>query len=321
MLDTQARQLLDLIAALDLPPPWVAGVVQAREAYRQRRFATQPDPRAMASVSDHEIVSDGHRIAIRDFRPKSLATRRETGDTRAPPALLYLHGGGWTIGDLDTHDTLCRELADTAQCAVFSVDYRMGPEHRFPAAVIDADNAFQWLLRESTALGIDASRIAIGGDSAGGNLATVATLLARDRGGPMPMFQLLIYPATDQRAGHDSHQRNGEGYLLTRDLMNWFREQYHADQQEYLDWRASPLLATDLSGLPPALVLLAGYDPLLDEGLDYAERLSAAGVSVDVVRFDAQIHGFITMGRMIDDANRAVARCGEALRTAFRSRR
>ncbi len=318
MLDPQARQLLDLIASLNLPPARVLGVTQTRQNYRERRNATQPGRLEMAQVTDHHLTVNGRSLLIRDYRPRSLAVRQAlSGESSAVPGLVYLHGGGWTIGDVDTHDTLCRALADAAQCAVFSVDYRLGPEHRFPAAVLDADHAFQWLIGEADRLGVDPARIAVGGDSAGGNLATVVSILARDRGGPMPRFQLLIYPATDQRAGADSHRRNGEGYLLTSDMMQWFREQYHADESEYLDWRASPLLTPGLGGLPPALMIVAEYDPLVDEGRAYAARLNEAGVNTRVVSFDGQIHGFITMGRVIDAASDAIAVCASGLRTAF----
>ena len=201
--------------------------------------------------------------------------------------------------------------------AVFSVDYRMGPEHKFPAAVDDTMDALGWLVANAASLRVDASRLAVGGDSAGGNLAAVAALCARDAGAPDLRLQLLIYPATDQRGGHDSHRRNGDGYLLTRATMDWFRDQYHGDPTEYMDWRASPLLASDFSGLAPAFVLTAGYDPLVDEGIEYADKLRQAGVDVQAICYDAQIHGFITMGRVIDQADEAVASCAQALRRAL----
>lgn len=319
MLDAQAKALLELIDSLGMDPMNEMLVVQARESYRERRHATQPDSPDVASVEEHKVpvAPAGASIAVRSYKPKPSRGSKSAANEPAP-ALLYLHGGGWTIGDLDTHDTLCRTLCNESGCQVFAVDYRMGPEHKFPVAVEDSLAAWQWLHDNATRLGVDADRIAVGGDSAGGNLAAVLALCARDGKCPMPRFQLLIYPAVDQRAQHDSHERNGEGYLLTRDLMAWFRDQYHASETEYLDWRASPLLAESHQSVPPALILTAGYDPLVDEGLAYGASLEAAGVKVEMVTFEGQIHGFITMGRMIKQANDAVTKCAQALRQALR---
>jgi acetyl esterase len=231
--------------------------------------------------------------------------------------LVYFHGGGWVIGDLDTHDTLCRELANGAGCAVVAVDYRMGPEHRFPAAVDDCIAATRWVREQATELGVDATRMAVGGDSAGGNLATVVAIALRDAGDLPLRLQLLIYPATDQRRGWPSHTANGQGYLLTADTMDYFHDHYIVDKTMDLDWRASPLLHPDLSKLPPALVLTAGYDPLRDEALQYSHRLTLAGNRCTHINFERQIHGFITMGRVIDEANAAVQICAAALRRAL----
>jgi len=259
----------------------------------------------VASVRD--LVGDG--IPMRLVMPLQPSTT-------PPPLLVYFHGGGWVIGDLDTHDTLCRSLAANAGCAVLAVDYRLSPEHRFPAAVDDAVAAFRFARREAEALGVDAARIAVGGDSAGGNLAAVTCLAQRDAGGPLPVFQLLIYPATDMRCVAPSHAANGEGLLLTADLIAWFTGHYMADAPRD-DWRASPLLAARHDGLPPALVLTAGFDPLRDEGRQYADVLSAAGVPTQYVCFERQIHGFAPMGRVLDEANTAVDLCAAALRRAF----
>jgi len=221
------------------------------------------------------------------------------------------------MGDLDTHDVLCRQLADEAACVVVAVDYRMGPEHRFPAAVDDVLAATRWLQGQAAALGLDAQRFAVGGDSAGGNLAAVVAQAWRDAGEAVALkFQLLIYPATDMRAVAASHTSNGQGYVLTSDSIAYFRGHYLAAEQ-HADWRASPLLHDDLSRLPPALVLTAGFDPLRDEGRQYADALSAAGNTAQYVCFDRQIHGFITIGRIIDEANLAVGLCALALRRAL----
>jgi acetyl esterase len=313
MLHPQARALLDLIAEKGLPAMQDLAPVQARAYYRERRALTQPEPPALAEVA--ELSADGPHgpIAMRLYRPVA----RTPGATT--PVLVYFHGGGWTIGDLDTHDVLCRQLALGSGCAVVSVDYRMGPEHRFPAAVDDCLAATRWVARQAEGLGLAASRLAVGGDSAGGNLAAVVALMARDRRDLPIAFQLLIYPATDMRAVHPSHASNGVGYLLETATIRYYRGHYIADAAQHADWRASPLLHDDLSGLPPALVLTAGFDPLRDEGLAYADALVAAGSRASYVCFERQIHGFITMGKVIDEANTAVAMCAAELARALRA--
>jgi acetyl esterase len=311
MLHPQARALLDFIEARGIPPTHTLSPADARAFYRDRRAATQPDAPPVAQVRELRAEGPHGTIPVRLYRP--LGSMADA----LLPVLVYFHGGGWVIGDLDTHDVLCRELANGAGCAVASVDYRMGPEHRFPAAVDDVLAATRWVRREATALRLDASRLAVGGDSAGGNLAAVAAIAARDAGDLPIALQLLIYPATDMRRGHPSHQANGQGYLLTRDTMAYFHDHYIDDARHDLDWRASPLLHADLSGLPPALVLTAGYDPLRDEGLAYAEALTAAGNRAAYVCFDRQIHGFITMGKVLDEAGTAIALCTAELRRAL----
>jgi acetyl esterase len=262
---------------------------------------------------------------LRLYRPLGSATEARL------PALVYFHGGGWVIGDLDTHDTLCRQLANGSGCAVVSVDYRLAPEHRFPCAVDDSLAATQWVSRHAAELGLDASRLAVGGDSAGGNLAAVVALLLRNAppeiagagaderaAAPVLRLQLLIYPATDMRRVAPSHTSNGQGYLLTRDTIDYFCGHYiPTDAGDLADVKASPLLHPDLRDLPPALVLTAGYDPLRDEGLHYAQRLTEAGVRTSLVCFERQIHGFILMGRVLDEANTAVALCADELRRAL----
>ena len=312
MLDPQARALLDLIEARGMPSYHTMTPPEARAFYRDRRFFTQAEPPEVAEVSELTAPGPHGPIPVRGYRPKGAAAGALL------PALIYYHGGGWTIGDLDTHDVLCREIANAAGCTVFSVDYRMGPEHKFPAAVDDAFAALKWVAAQAGPLAIDAQRLAVGGDSAGGNLAAVVSLLARDGGGPALRLQLLIYPATDLRGKTPSYTRNGAGYLLTSEVMAYFNRCYLTGEADKADWRASPLLADDLSRLPPALVLTAGYDPLVDEGDQYAQRLRAAGVSVEYRCFDGQIHGFITMGKVLDQANEAVALCAGRLKAALR---
>jgi acetyl esterase len=308
MLDPQARALIDLIAQRNLPPVHTLSPADARVMYRDRRFFTQPDPPPMAEVRD--LRSDTG-LPLRLYRPQAVGVL---------PVLVYIHGGGWTIGDLDTHDVLCRQLALSANVAVVSVGYGLGPERRFPGAVDDCVAATRWVRAQATALGLDGRRLAVGGDSAGGNLAAVVALTLRDSDAasdPAPALQLLIYPATDMRAVAPSHTTNGQGYLLTSDSIAYYRGHYIESAADWADWRASPLLAPDLSRLPPALVLTAGYDPLRDEGLAYADALSAAGNAVQYVCFDRQIHGFITMGRVLREAQTAVDLCAAALKRAL----
>ena len=311
MLDPQARALLKLIEERGLPPMHTLPADEARRFYRERRFFTQPEPPAVASVTDLQADGPAGPIPLRSYRPAHSSAEQ------ALPVLVYFHGGGWTIGDLDTHDVLCRQLANGAACAVIAVDYRMGPENRFPAAVDDCFAALRWVHAHAAELMLDPRRMAVGGDSAGGNLAAVAAIMARDAGAPNLDFQLLIYPATDQRRGAPSHTENAFGYLLEKPTMDYYVGNYIDDARHHTDWRASPLLHTDLKGLPRAFVLTAGYDPLRDEGLQYAQKLSEAGTPCALVSFPRQIHGFITMGKVIDEANTAVQLCAAQLRTAF----
>ena len=311
MLHPQAQAFLDLLVQRGVPLTHTLSPVDARAFSRERRSVTQPQPGEVAEVRELSAPGRHGAIPLRLYRP--LGASRSA----VLPVLVYYHGGGWTIGDLDTHDTLCRELCNLSGCAVVAVDYRMGPEHRFPAAVDDALAATRWVRKEAGALGLDAGRLAVGGDSAGGNLAAVVAIAAREMGNLPIAFQLLIYPVTDMRRGHPSHQSNGQGYLLTTETITYFHDHYIADPKHDLDWRASPLLHPDLSRLPPALVLTAGYDPLRDEGLDYARALTAAGNRAVYLCFERQIHGFITMGRLLDEANAAVTLCAGELRRAL----
>jgi acetyl esterase len=312
VLDPQARSLLKLIEERGIPPTHLLTPEEARRAYRDRRFFTQPAPPDVALVRDLRADGPAGPIPLRLYRPLGSAAAAQLA------VLVYFHGGGYVIGDLDTHDVLCRELANGSGCAVVAVDYRMGPEHRFPAAVDDCIAATRWVHRQAASLVLDATRLAVGGDSAGGNLAAVVSLAARD-GGDLPIrFQLLIYPGTDMRCTAQSHQSNGTGYLLTRETIAYFLGHYFAEDAHKVDWRASPLLRDDVSNLPPAFVLTAGYDPLRDEGLAYAQHLSEAGNRATQLCFERQIHGFITMGKVIDEANSAVALCANELRNALR---
>jgi acetyl esterase len=317
MLDPQAQAFLDLLVARGVPPVHTLPAAEARRLYRERAGLSQPPAPAMAEV--RELVADtpAGPLPLRLYTPPALA------GVAAAPLLLYLHGGGWVIGDLDTHDTACRELALGAAARVLSVHYRLAPEHPFPAAFDDAVAALAWVRAHAAEIGVDPARIAVGGDSAGGNLAAALALADRDArtAGRVPApalcFQLLIYPATDMRAVAPSHTHNGQGYSLTRESLAYYRGHYVPEPARWTDWRASPLLAASLAGLPPTLVLTAGYDPLRDEGRQYADALSAAGVATQYVCFERQIHGFFLMGRLIDEAHTAVALAAQALRRAF----
>jgi acetyl esterase len=304
-LHPQIAMLLERVARSPLPPYHTVPAHVARRIYRDTRAVLAP--RAPELAETRLLIFD-NAIAVRAYRPVLDETL---------PALLFFHGGGWTIGDLDTHDVVCRQLALGARCAVFSVDYRLAPEHPFPAAVEDCFSATRFVSQNHQSLKIDPRCIAVGGDSAGGNLAAVVALMARDHGGPALAYQLLIYPATDQRCELPSHERNGAGYLLTKDGIRFFRSGYLPNAKDHTDWRASPLLAASHANLPPALVLTAGYDPLVDEGRAYAERLAAAGVEVAYREYPDMVHGFVLFGGVIDAANAAVAECCERLRGAF----
>ena len=303
----QVAALLAAAARSSLPTLDKVSPFVARRLYADRCKAVSPKP----PEAQVRLLLGPEGIAVRAYRPAASAK------TDVLPALVYFHGGGWTIGDLDTHDVLCRELANGAGCAVFSVEYRLAPEHAFPAAVEGCISATRFVYQEANALHLDATRIAVGGDSAGGNLATVVALHARDAGGPPICFQLLIYPATNQNMETESLRRNGQDYMLTLPLMERFRANYLPRSADYSDWRASPALAKSHAGLPAAFVLTAGFDPLLDEGRQYAELLARAGVDVSYRDYPDMIHGFILMGGLLDTARAAVADCCAQLRRAF----
>jgi acetyl esterase len=310
-LDPQAKQLLERVEAANLLPYSRLGVAAARELYKvSRRPLALPAPE-VAAVADIDAPGPGGTLRVRHYRPHG-STASET-----LPALVFFHGGGFVIGDLDTHDGACRALANAARVAVLAVDYRLAPEHPFPAAVDDAIAATRWIAASAQTLRIDPARIAVGGDSAGGNLAAVVAIALRDAGGPQLALQVLVYPATDLAAAHPSHFTYAEGHLLTRDSVLWFHGHYLGDHARASDWRASPLRAPDLSGLPPTYIVTAGFDPLVDEGEAYAERLIAAGVRVTYECFTGQIHGFLLMGGVLAAANHAIARAALVMRIAF----
>lgn len=313
-LNDQARQVLDMIAASGLPPLDEMPADQARIA-AAAAFAQLSTPKGDDVVARNlTAAGPAGTLTLRLYRPADVP---DVSDG-VLPVLIYFHGGGWVICDLDTHDVVCRRLCAASGCAVVSVDYRLAPEHKFPAAVEDAYAAVEWVATNAEALGINPKRIAVGGDSAGGNLAAVVSLMARDRGGPAIVHQLLLYPVTQMGAETDSYTRNGDGYFLTRPLMQWFFNHYLRSEADAADWRASPLNAERHDGLPPATIVVCGFDPLLDDGVRYAEALKAAGVESELVRYDRQIHGFLNMDAVIPEAAECLQRMGSTLKRALK---
>ena len=307
MMDPQAQAVMQYFAQLggptleQLPPP------EARRLYRETRAALRPAVPHVHVVRDLEAEGPAGPIPLRLYRPS----------TGMLPALVFFHGGGWVVGDLETHDVVCRQIADQSGAAVVAVDYRLAPEHPFPAAVEDAWSATKWITENAAILDIDGSRIAVGGDSAGAGLAAVVALEARNAGAPPLSFQVLIYPVTDLRAESVTYSKYSEGYFLTSSMMRWYISQYAPDPDTALDWRASPLLAPSVNGVAPALIITAGLDPLRAEGEAYALRLEDSGAAVDYVCLGGMIHGFLTLGGRIDTANRTVSMVAQALRQRF----
>ena len=313
-LDSQTRAVLDDIAAASAGQPAIDDLTakEVRAHYRTVRGALRADPPAVARIQEFTAPGPAGLIPIRYYRPAG-----SQADDRLP-ILVYFHGGGWIYGDLDSHEGVCCELANRGGFAVASVDYRLAPEAKFPAGVEDAYAAVKWIAAGGDGWCIDTDRIAVGGDSAGGNLAAVLCLMARGQG-PGIAFQALLYPSTRFEADTPSSREFAEGYMLTARQQAWVNRNYLNGPEDIVDWRASPLLAEDLSGLPPALVLTGGFDPLRDEGRAYADRLRDAGVAVSYKCFDGQIHGFLTMGRVIDEAAVALQEIADALKAGLQA--
>jgi len=297
-LDTRTQWFLQLLARSGQKPMHMLGVAQARVEFDLFQPVLSGRPAPVGEIVDRTIAGPGGRLRVRLYRPAGSVAR-------LLPTVLYLHGGGWVIGSLEAYDLPCRFFCARSGCAVVAVDYRLAPEHKFPAALDDAVAAFRWLAADSEELGIDPDRIVVAGDSAGGTLAAVVAQQVRGEA-RTPCLQWLIYPATDLGAETPSRASCGEGFLLTRTDMEWFRSLYLDDPAEVADPRVSPLRAPDLSGLPPALIFTAGLDPLRDEGQAYAERLGTAGVKTVHREFDSLIHGFVGMRGALQAAARAM---------------
>jgi len=301
MLDPEARTLLDLMekATQEGRPslhtlPYAVG----RQAVDKMSEDSEASPPDVGEVADGAFAGPSGEIRFRRYRPFGAAA--------GPlPALIYYHGGGFVIGNLDTHDSTCRRLANKSRCLVIAIDYRLAPEHPFPAPIDDGVAAFRYIRDNAASFGADATRLAVGGDSAGGAIAAVVCQACRDAGEKMPAFQMLIYPATDSSKQSRSRREFAEGYFLTKDLIDWFWKAYVPATTDLGDLRLSPLLARDFLNLPPAFVLTAGYDPLRDEGRAYADRLIDAGVKTTYVNYPGTIHGFFSLTRFLSQGLRA----------------
>ena len=279
---------------------------ELRVAYERQRLTLLPEKPAVAITYQLSIPSDYGPIPARFYRANK--------DAKPCPLLVYFHGGGFMLGTLALYDTACRRLAVQGDCAVLSVDYRLAPETQFPGAVLDSYAATRWASDNAELLNIDHTKIAVGGDSAGGNLAAVMAQMAQDSREFSVALQLLIYPMTDQSREYPSYARNAQGYMLTTAALNWFMDNYIPDREDRKDPMASPMLRPSLEGLPPALVISAEFDPLVDENEAYARRLKEAGVRCDYVCFPGMIHPFFTLGGVVDDTARAEALVGQAMR-------
>ncbi len=306
-LDPNAQALLEVIRAAGLEPLHKLGVDEARE--RMRASLARSSPVQLASVESISLPSAGGALPMRLYRPGP-------GDL---PVALFLHGGGWTLNDLDTHDHLCRLLAKRSGWLLVALDYRRAPEHKHPAALEDAHTAYEWLLEHAAQIGADTGTRAVVGESSGGSMAAALTLRLRDRGLPLPTYQVLAYPIVDVFDGQPSYTERGGGYVLDRAELRWYFDNY-LPLGEAVDPYVFPLRAPDLSGLPPALVMTAEFDPLRDEGIAYARRLAEAGVAVEHRHAADQMHGFLLHGRVIAKANRLIDGVGDALRAHARDR-
>jgi acetyl esterase len=306
-LDPQVQILLKLRASFGTPALTSGSVAEVRQyLLEMQKLAGKPEP--VAKVEDRKLPESAGNLAVRIYTPQGSGPF---------PILVYFHGGGFICGDLNSFDSQCRALTNRVGCLVVSVDYRLAPEHPFPAAVEDAYAAIEWVADHAEEIGGDATRLAVGGDSAGGNLAAVVSLMARDRGKPALIYQVLIYPVTDATMSSASYEENGEGYGLTTAMSRWFNNQYLPSDVDRKNPYISPLWAPDLKNLPPTLVITAEFDPLRDEGEMYAARLKEAGVKVESSRYDGMIHGFFQMTGALNGGKKAIEQIAAALRAAF----
>ncbi len=306
--DPDTQNMIDWAAASGLPPLYTLTPDAAREQSATGGAKVKADPQEVDAVADHVIDGPGGDLAIRSYTPLGAAG----GDPL--PIILYYHGGGFVIGSIDTHDSICRLLANTSGAIVASVDYRLAPEARYPAAVEDAVAGVHWAAAEAGSIGGDAARLVVAGDSAGGNLAAVAAQKLQTEGGPALAAQMLFYPITDHAHGnHPSREEQAETFPIPTPVMDWFHNHYFGHDNPVPDLDASPFLKDSLAGVPPAYVMTAGLDPLRDEGAAYAERLREAGVAVEYKCWETTIHGFLQMAKVIPQAIDATTEAGEWL--------
>jgi len=308
-LDSSAQALLEIVRQQGMAPLDEVTVEVARAQSNALRAKLQPPTPSVLRVEDGVMHAGDRHIPYRFYR--------DVPGGHPIPMVLFFHGGGFVLGDLDSHDTVCRLLCKDSGCAVLAVDYRRAPEHKFPAAVNDAVFAMNWVMRHTEVLGVDPDRLALAGDSAGANLATVVALSMKEAGQRPAALQLLLYPVTDQAGDHDSKHRYASGYGLSLAAINYYARQYFSNEAEKQDWRASPLRHGNLAGLPEAQIITAGFDPLVDEAEAYAAKLAAAGVPTILKRFPGQIHGFVSRGGMIPQAQEALDEMTLLLRKRF----
>ena len=309
VLDPQMKILLDTFNAAG-PMFLRAETAEQARAKMQAMLAANPIPvESIYRVEDRHIPGVISEIPVRVYTPEGNSPMG---------VLVYFHGGGWVLGDLESHDRVCRALANLAGCVVVSIGYRLAPEHVFPAAAEDCYAATKWVSENASSLGADPSRLAVGGDSAGGNLAAVVSMMARDRGGPSIAFQLLLYPVTDAAMDTPSQKEfASDGFVLSRADMEWFWNNYVESSAEKMNQYASPLRAKNLAGLPPALILTASHDPLRDEGERFAQRLISSGVKVTCTRYEGVTHGFVSFADALDKGKEGQRQAADALKVAF----
>jgi len=304
-LHPQAKEFLNAINSVPRTPLPTLGAASARKSYAERPKNLAPTWIAVWSVEDRIIEQNAVSVPVRIYTPYESATKL--------PVFIFHHGGGMVIGNIAGYDTLCRQLCMQSGCIIISVGYRLAPEHKFPTAVDDAYAAFEWITKNTEQFNGDEQRIAIGGDSAGGNLAAVVTLLARKSNNQSIRFQVLIYPATAPHANSKSHLRYAKDYFLERDTVLWFHRSYLRSDEDRKDFRYAPLIADTLIGLPPALVIVAKYDTLRDEGVAYADRLTRSGVDTTLIEYSGMFHPFVSLAGILDDGQRAITEISHML--------
>ena len=309
-LDPLVKAFLDQMSAIPAPKMWMLPPSQARDAFKTTMWFAGPKDVPIGKIENISIPGPGGPTRLRIYKP--IAASAEP-----LPVLVYFHGGGFVLGDLDTHDGFCRMFVDDGGFAVIAVDYRLAPEHVYPAAAEDGFAALIWIEQNASDLGIDANRIAIGGDSAGGHLTAVLTQRAKEKGAPKLAYQLMLFPSTQFGGDTSSRSEFSMGYFLDKPTLEWFTDKFLPPGMDFSSPQISPLRAKDFSGLPPAFIMVAGYDPLHDEGLQYAEKLRAAGVAVTVADYPDMVHCFIYFQTMLPQAREAVKKAAQAVKAVL----